>query len=56
LVRFADSGGFERDYDWLNAWRYRDYVVKAFNDDKPYDVSSASSWRAMNSIPVLTRR
>jgi mono/diheme cytochrome c family protein len=37
LVRFADSGGFERDFDWPNAWRYRDYVVKAFNDDKPYD-------------------
>ena len=37
LVRFADSGGFERDYDWLNAWRYRDYVIQAFNDDKPYD-------------------
>jgi mono/diheme cytochrome c family protein len=37
LVRFADSGGFERDFDWPNAWRYRDYVIKAFNDDKPYD-------------------
>jgi hypothetical protein len=37
LVRFADSGGFERDFDWMNAWRYRDYVIKAFNDDKPYD-------------------
>ncbi len=37
LVRYADSGGFERDYDWHNMWRYRDYVVKAFNSDKPYD-------------------
>ena len=37
LVRFADSGGFERDYDWPNAWRYRDYVVGAFNQDMPYD-------------------
>jgi hypothetical protein len=37
LVRYADSGGFERDFDWHNAWRYRDYVVNAFNSDKPYD-------------------
>ncbi len=37
LVRFADSGGFEYDNDRPSAWRYRDYVVKAFNSDKPYD-------------------
>jgi hypothetical protein len=36
LVRYADSGGFEFDVDRPEAWRYRDYVVKAFNDDKPY--------------------
>ncbi|MFN3322805.1 MAG: PSD1 and planctomycete cytochrome C domain-containing protein [Bryobacteraceae bacterium] len=37
VVRYADSGGFERDYDWPNGYRYRDYVVKAFNEDKSYD-------------------
>jgi mono/diheme cytochrome c family protein len=37
LVRYADSGGFERDFDWPDAWRYRDYVVESFNQDKPYD-------------------
>ncbi len=37
LVHYADSGGYERDFDWPTMWRYRDYVVKAFNDDKPYD-------------------
>lgn len=37
LVRYADSGGFEFDVDRPEGWRYRDYVVKAFNDDKPYD-------------------
>jgi hypothetical protein len=37
LVRFADSGGFEFDTDRPDAWRYRDYIVKSFNDDKPYD-------------------
>ncbi len=37
LARYADSDGFEFDRDRPEAWRYRDYVVKAFNDDKPYD-------------------
>ncbi len=37
LVHYADSGGYERDFDWPTMWRYRDYVVEAFNADKPYD-------------------
>lgn len=37
LVRYADSGGFEYDSDRHSAWRYRDYVIGAFNSDKPYD-------------------
>ncbi len=37
LVHYADSGGYERDFDWPTMWRYRDYVVNAFNQDKPYD-------------------
>lgn len=36
-VRYADSGGFEYDNDRPQAWRYRDYVIKAFQDDKPYN-------------------
>ena len=36
-VRYADSSGYEHDYDQPYAWRYRDYVIKSFNDDKPYD-------------------
>ncbi len=36
-VRYSDSGGFEYDRDRDTAWRYRDYVIKAFNDDKPYN-------------------
>ena len=36
LVRYADSGGFEFDVDRAEAWRYRDYVVRSFNSDKPY--------------------
>jgi hypothetical protein len=37
VARYADSSGFEQDYDRPNAWRYRDYVIHAFNSDKPYD-------------------
>jgi len=37
VVRYADTGGFETDVYFMNAWRYRDYVIHSFNDDKPYD-------------------
>ena len=37
VVRYAESNGFERDSDKNEIWRYRDYVIKAFNEDKPYD-------------------
>ncbi|MDE0102320.1 MAG: PSD1 and planctomycete cytochrome C domain-containing protein [Bryobacterales bacterium] len=36
IARYADSKGYEQDYDNPNAWRYRDYVIQAFNQDKPY--------------------
>jgi hypothetical protein len=37
LARFAESEGFKSDETRPNAWRYRDYVIKAFNSNKPYD-------------------
>lgn len=37
VARYADSSGFEFDITVENGWRYRDYVIKAFNQDKPYD-------------------
>ena len=37
LVRFAETNSFERDGLKPNAWKYRDYVIRSFNDDKPYD-------------------
>jgi hypothetical protein len=37
LVRFAESAGHEYDYEIHNAFRYRDYVIRAFNCDIPYD-------------------
>jgi hypothetical protein len=36
-ARYADSDGYNADGTRPNIWRYRDYVIKAFNDDKPYD-------------------
>jgi hypothetical protein len=37
VVRYADSNGFEHDEVRPDAWRYRDYVIQSFNDDKPFD-------------------
>lgn len=37
LARYADSNGYEHDFDRPNAWRYRDYVISAFNVDKPFN-------------------
>jgi hypothetical protein len=37
VVRFSETDGFEYDTHRPDAWRYRDYVIRAFNNDKPYD-------------------
>jgi hypothetical protein len=37
LVRFAETNSYERDNPKPHAWRYRDYVIRSFNQDKPYD-------------------
>ena len=37
VVRYSDSDGYEYDATRPDAWRYRDYVIRAFNNDKPYD-------------------
>ena len=37
VARYADTAGFSNDYERSNAWRYRDYVIRAFNQDKPYN-------------------
>lgn len=37
LVRYADSNGYERDGGKPSVWKYRDYVIDAFNRDKPFD-------------------
>jgi len=37
VVRYADTNGYEADAERPHAWRYRDWVVNAFNSDKPFD-------------------
>ncbi len=37
VVRFAQTNGYERDDEKPESWRYRDYVIRAFNDDRPFD-------------------
>jgi hypothetical protein len=37
IARYADSGGFETDIFFGHAWRYRDYVIRSFNADKPFN-------------------
>ena len=38
LVRYADSDGYKADFLRPTAWRYRDYVIRSLNDDKPYNM------------------
>ncbi|MDX1950785.1 MAG: DUF1553 domain-containing protein [Verrucomicrobiota bacterium] len=37
VVRYSDSNGFDWDEYRKDAWRYRDYVIRSFNSDKPFD-------------------
>ncbi len=37
VMRYAETNSFERDNPKPHVWRYRDYVIRSFNDDKPYD-------------------
>jgi cytochrome c553 len=38
VARYAETGGYETDVSFTNAWRYRDYVIQSFNADKPYNL------------------
>jgi hypothetical protein len=60
LARYADSAGFESDDDRPNMWRYRDYVIDSFNEDKPYDrfileqIAGSELWPDSYSANIAT--
>ena len=54
VARYADSNGFEHDFDRPNAWRYRDYVIRAFNEDKPYNTFLREQI-AGDELPTVTK-
>ena len=54
LARYSDSAGFQNDQTRANAWRYRDYVINAFNSDKPYD-QFIKEQLAGDEIPAATK-
>ena len=56
LARYGDTSGFEHDPYILEGWRYRDYVVKSFNDDKPYDRLPKNKSRATSCSPMTPKR
>jgi hypothetical protein len=54
VVRYAETNSFERDGAKPHAWRYRDYVIRAFNQDKPYD-QFLQEQLAGDELPEVTR-
>ena len=54
VVRFSESEGFERDWLRDHAWAYRDYVIRSFNQDKPY-TQFAKEQIAGDVLPPVTR-
>jgi hypothetical protein len=60
VVRYADTNGFELDLDRTHAWRYRDYVIRSFNRNKPYDqfireqIAGDEIWPGNNDARIAT--
>jgi hypothetical protein len=58
VVHYGDTHGYDKDKPRPNAWPYRDYVIRAFNEDKPYPGSSGATRRrrALSRIPPTASR
>ena len=54
VVRYAETNSFERDGPKPHAWRYRDYVIRAFNADKPYNLFLLEQL-AGDELPEITK-
>jgi hypothetical protein len=55
LARYADTKGYERD-DARTIWKYRDWLINAFNEDMPYDRVSRTEQIAGDLLPKTQRR
>ena len=59
VVRYADTAGFSNDFELTNAWRYRDYVIRSFNNDLPYNdfviqqIAGDEFYRQQNSTQLM---
>ena len=51
VVRYAETDGFEYDRYRPGAWRYRDYVIRSLNDDKPFDRFATEQLAGDESAP-----
>ena len=56
LARYADTNGYEFDEPRPDAWRYRDYVIRSFNADKPFDRFILEQTRRRRGLPRRPRR
>jgi mono/diheme cytochrome c family protein len=56
VVRYAETNSFERDGPKPHVWRYRDYVIRSFNDDKPYDQFVREQLAGDEMTPVTPER
>ena len=56
VVRYAESTACDENTAFGNAWRYRDYVINAFNQDRPYNRSSPNNWPAICCRPARPGR
>jgi len=54
VARYADTSGFSNDYERSNAWRYRDYVIRAFNEDKPYNTPGVTASPSASKLPPVS--
>ena len=56
VARYADSTGNDEDHRYPHAWKYRDYVIEAFNKDLPYDQLFANSLPVICCLPQMAEK
>ena len=54
LARYADTKGYERDAS-RNIWRYRDWLIRAFNEDKPYNIFLGDKLQGISQLILQMR-